>query len=229
MPLFGPSYLASPKSAALYVLSVMLFPTDDQKRWDFSRAMGAGVVHELIKRSDRQRVPTKHALFLAEAPRLIDVIPDQKDREIILGTELAGFVLGFILKAAESGHPELASRGAALDAAAKRRGRTTKTTHAAWEKFGAVSHLWLAHLLIGGDAGWEQCVADHGKLLLFLSAAENLRRHGEAFIPLRARESILDPNVTWKVPDTFPLPRVEEVSLAHLLIKEMQQKNTDTD
>ena len=104
-------------------------------------------------------------------------------------------------------------------------GGSADTLKAAWREYGGVAHLWLGHRLIGGDAGFERCAADSEKLLAFLAGAEDLRRRGEAWVPLRARKPVLDPDLTWRVPASFPLPAVS-VPLPPLSVDEPSKKPT---
>ena len=74
-----------------------------------------------------------------------------------------------------------------------------KTT---WRNYRPVANLWAAQSMCPmfkpGD--------DPQVLLEWIAGAEDLRRRGEAFLPLTGKTPVLDPGVTWRMPDEFPLP-----------------------
>jgi hypothetical protein len=192
---------------------------DGETRRRFAQALAAGGIAESLASPARadQPVAGPIARLLYDAPKLKDVLSDQRMEIIESSIQFVRWALGFILGAAEHGYPELATKGAVVRGASDRLSRSRRvrrsedTLDNAWKEYGCVSHLWLVDRLIG-EAGFEQC-ADPEKLRVFLAAAEDLRRRGEAWRPKRRGEPILNPGTSWKVPSDFALPAVELVSL----------------
>lgn len=216
MPEFNPDYLSSDlDGAGLYVFSVMVVPNDAETRRKFQEALFAGAMSEALASPSRseQAVAGPIAQFLYRAPKLEAVFTgrqmDAADRSI----RFVSWALGFILRAAEHGHPELASVKAVINGASKRMARSRvawgspETLKAAWKEYSCVAHLWLVDRLLE-KAGVNFWRTNNNKLPVFLGAAEGLRRRGEAWKHKNARAPVLDPEETWKVPNPFPLPSV---------------------
>lgn len=159
MPDFDPDHLSAP-SAHLYVFSVMVLPHDAEARWRFVQAIAAEAVAESLSAPERagQPVEGRIARFLYSAPKFDEVFGDRRQETLWSSIRFAGWALGFILRAAEHGRPELASLGEAYRRASamrsgKRHARASRATiETSWRDYGCVAHLWLAHRCIGGDA-----------------------------------------------------------------------------
>ena len=71
-----------------------------------------------------------------------------------------------------------------------------------WQKYQSVAHLWATRHLVG------MFPMTSDDLICFISLAEFIRCRAEAHWPDRAREPLLDPRVTWKVPANIPVATV---------------------
>jgi hypothetical protein len=71
-----------------------------------------------------------------------------------------------------------------------------------WKAYSGVAHLWLTFYAgVAGDfSPWGHRHGDWDVLLFWLAYAEDLRRQGEAWKPERAKNPVLDPTKTWRVP-----------------------------
>ena len=83
--------------------------------------------------------------------------------------------------------------------------RELKTT---WGRYSPVSHLWAARAL--GQPRWTEAFSSRQNLLTWLSHADGLRRYGVACNLWRSRQrpTLLDPEQTWRLLPTEPLPDV---------------------
>ena len=68
-----------------------------------------------------------------------------------------------------------------------------------WERYKGVCHLWAALRL------FENLPRNDEDLRDFVSLAEALRRAGEAYVPRRSRDRLLNPSEMWTAPADFPL------------------------
>lgn len=160
---------------------------DAEARRSFEQHLMAGGMAEFLSRPSASRLEIEGSIasFLYNAPKFQELISRQREEVIVSSTRFAGWALGFILRAAEHGRPELASllevyRRASAMRSGKRQTRASRATiETAWKDYGCVAHLWLVDRLIG-EKGFEQC-ADPHKLRVFLAAAEDLRGRGEAW------------------------------------------------
>ena len=115
---------------------------------------------------------------------------------------LAGYVLLLTLARAEAGENRKGVKAARkkMEFTLKKRkgwkgGGAETDMKTTWQNYRPVAHLWAAQSMCPmfkpGD--------DPQVLLEWIAGAEDLRRRGEAFL-------VLDPGVTWRMPDEFPLP-----------------------
>jgi hypothetical protein len=178
----------------------MLFPDDAEVRREAAIAYACRSLADEFSSSPSIsfEISTDMAAFLYKAPRVEDLAGGRGEASVARLAELVGRALGFILRAAEHGHPKLASSGAVLRRLSQYEKRDLKTLKQAWSQYSCVAHLWASLDLI-----YEE---DQKTLLVFLAAAEELRRRGEAHVPKGAKTPVLDPKTTWKVPSSIRLP-----------------------
>jgi len=83
--------------------------------------------------------------------------------------------------------------------------RELKTT---WNQYSSVSHLWATMELLEPES--PKVISSREKLLAWLSHAEGLRRYGVTCELWRSpnRHMLLDPEQTWRLLPTEPLPAV---------------------
>jgi len=121
---------------------------------------------------------------------------------------LAGQVLMLTLAKAEAGEKRTSVNAALSDlqpVLQKRlvwgRGGGITELKATWQGFRPTAHLWAAREAeIVGDR------YDPLLVLEWITVAEELRRRGEALRPPNAKNPVLDPCTTWKMPDELELP-----------------------
>lgn len=146
------------------------------------------------------------------------MISEKRSKSILVSGQFAAWALCHVLQAVADGRPEMASITRATDVAAAKPGaRSRETLDKAWKAYSGVAHLWLAYF--AGLAGnFNSCTDRHGDwnlLLYWLAFAEDLRRQGEAWRPQHAKNPVLDPAKSWRVPADFELPSINVTVRLH--------------
>ena len=87
-------------------------------------------------------------------------------------------------------------------------GAQHRELRAIWERYSPVSHLWATMVLFRPN--WAEVCSSRQKLLTWLSHADGLRRYGVACKLWRSptRPTLLNPEQTWCLHPTEPLPSV---------------------
>lgn len=217
MPEFDAGYLLAPTAADangramhisgwLHVFGVMLHSHDPEARMALMHSVwAAGVmVSTLPDLGSGSKFNRDMLEFIYTAPKPEDLMTKSDKKIIGLATKFSGWLLGFALRAAQHGRPDVASKSRILGAVSGQVSRSLATLENYWDEFRCVSHLWLMYDHFVGPCGIGGCVT----LPEFLAGAEYLRQRGEDWKPLRARKPILDPLETWKVPPGIELPSI---------------------
>lgn len=215
MPFLDLPQLHLPESGP-YILAVMVSPDDPIAQKTFMASQKGQVILNVLNKYEPQELAglpqvTELAIETANAPRL-----QETTRQLVpaamRGGPLAAKTLLLVLSLAAH-VPLQASLGNALRCCQVqlkgRRGGSTANLKKAWKRFAPVSHLWAA-FDIGQELWMEAGSTGNGsKLAEWLALAEAFRLKGERWTPYRADGPLLDPARTWKVPDTFLLPKCE--------------------
>ena len=215
MPFLDLPQLHLPESGP-YIFTVMVSPDDPIAQKTLMASLKGQVILNVLNKYESQElagVPqaTKYAIEAANAPRLRETAR-QLVPSAMRGGPLAAKTLLLVLSLAAH-FPHQASLGTAFrwwQAQLKgHRGGSTANLKKAWSRFAPVSHLWAA-LEINRKLWMEAGSTGGGsKMAEWLAWAELFRVKGERWTPYRADGPLLDPVRTWKVPDTFLLPKVE--------------------
>lgn len=189
--------------AQLYIWSVMLAPHDESVRDQIRETFDAKCVRNVLPELD---VITRTAP-VDVVRRCFDMVagalraPQEQDlrRQLEAGAKDGGFAgntFTYIMLAAKDGSDEHATLGAAFRAYVSVNDRRSSgtTLKRMWSKGMPVAHLWAAMATFRGL--FEKPSAS--LLAQWLEKAEQMRVFGEAYVPLRAHEPLLDAEKTWK-------------------------------
>ena len=194
--------------AITYVQAVLLYPySADARRRFVDSARGEAMKMALKNLGGAENIKSEAMQAVIDA-----VLAPQFDipnafRNSVPGV-LAGQILVFILACSQQA-PELASLGVARRVVVHRlpRGKSRAWLTQMWQRFMPVAHLWAAKE--AAPDVWRAANEDPAEFAAWLGFAEELRRRGEAWTPLRSRVPILNPKRTWKAPKGFAMPPVE--------------------
>jgi hypothetical protein len=197
---------------------VMLWPQDETQR---ARALEAAAVQslgEMVEQLGADETPVAITVSdlkaltrrILGAPRLTAL--QQEVRRPFTRGLVAGLLLYEVVGWA-SLNPAIAGLGRVKAHIVKRRifPRVSVKTidNIIWPSFKPVAHLWAAYQSIRlstRDVAFPCRIRD---LQEFLSTAESFRQAGERLKPKQARETILDPNKTWRPPSTIVVPAID--------------------
>lgn len=195
----------------------MLYPHDAKRRSNFLEAVRARVVLKVVGENPCRvkREAVKVVVAAAHAPRLEDTL--KPVTPLVFGGTVAAQTLCWVLSCAEHSPAQasLLSARRVLEPSVRktfRRGTSRANLIKAWQRYMPVAHFWLARL--AWRELWNESAGNGSKFALLLALAEETRRLGEGFVPLRASTPVLDPTRTWKVPGRFLLPKVK-VEMPH--------------
>ena len=204
---------AAEEISSIYLRGVMLFPKKEEDADEFVRAaFRFGCATSLLDPTSDVRSTASEMMDAADeadsfAQRLADAqLPavrcsEKADKKKGLhGGIIAGFILTIPLVVAAK-RKRLVGRGAAfrvlemwLSREMRMVGASERNLIKIWQNYQSVAHLWAAHLIFRGIPDDRNEFAD------FIATAEYARITGENHWPEHAREPLLDPQVTWKLP-----------------------------
>lgn len=197
--------------AGLYLFSVMLYPHDAKRQSNYVEAFRAKAVLKVAGENPYRvkREAVREVVAAAHAPRLEDTL--KPVTPLCFGGTVAAQSLCWVLSCAERSPAQasLLSARRALEPGLRktfRRGTSPANLKMVWKRYMPVAHFWMT--LFAWRELWKESAGNGSKLALWLALAEETRRLGEGFVPLRASTPVLDPTRTWKVPDRFLLPKV---------------------
>lgn len=169
-----------------------------------------GPSHPIIK---------EHFTSLLEAartgPRLCDYFRETRYEHQsgdILRGPMSGIILLHVLSRRATGDQRVSVKSTCEAIAQACQNRVSGAQHrelrATWKQYSSVSHLWATMGRL--EPEWQKVMSSREKLLAWLSHAEGLRRYGVTCELWRSpnRHMLLDPEQTWRLLPTEPLPAV---------------------
>ena len=169
-----------------------------------------GPSHPIIK---------EHFTSLLEAartgPRLCDYLRETRYEHQsgdILRGPMSGIIFLHVLSRGVTGDPRVSVKSTCEAIAQTCQNRVSGAQHrelrATWNQYSSVSHLWATMALLEPEL--PKVISSREKLLAWLSHAEGLRRYGVTCKLWRSpnRRMLLDPEQTWRLLPTEPLPDV---------------------
>ena len=229
MPILKVSGLDENMTRLLYLQGVMCFPESIETAIDFVRSsyaeglaqviesgeieedfsLGVELVRLLLNRS-------RHSELSADAASRSAKSPQKSGQDFsIHGGTIAAHMLLIPLAVFHHTGCRIGRNGALrvlvrwLSSDNQLIGAQKRNLQQVWDKYESVSHFWAAfHLLDGFPQNDVEMVG-------FVSLAEALRQEGEAYLPKRSKDSLLDVKRMWTAPRDFPraiisLPEVYE-------------------
>ena len=204
--------------SSLYLRGIMLFPKTEEEARNFVRsAVAFGCADFLLDPSTGERSTVTEMMDAADdaesfAQKYADAqqpavrSSDKADgKRGLHGGIVAGLVLSIPLSIAAK-TKRMVGRGAAfrvlemwLSREHRMIGAKERNLIKIWQHYQSVAHFWAAHMVQGGFP------ANSEELVRFVAMAEFIRNCAEAHRPERAREPLLDPKITWKLPPSVDI------------------------
>lgn len=197
----------------MYLRGIMLFPKTKEGARSFVRsAFAFGCADFLLDPSTGERSTVTEMMdAMDDAESFAQKYADAqlpavrssekgKGKQGLHGGLVAGFVLSIPLSIAAK-TKRMVGRGAAfrvlemwLSRELRMIGAKERNLIKIWQQYQSVAHFWAAHMVQGGFP------ANSEELVRFVAMAEFIRKCAEAHRPEHAREPLLDPKITWKLP-----------------------------
>ena len=209
---------AAEEISSLYLRGIMLFPKAEEDAQAFVRsAFKFGCADYLLDPSTGARSTITEMMKAADdaesferkcADALQYAVRSANGKQGLHGGMIAGFVLLIPLVVAAKTKRMVGRKAAfrVLEAWLSKEhrmiGAKGRNLTKLWQQYQSAAHLWAAHLALCDFP------ADGKGLVHFMATAEFMRTSAEAHWPERAREPLLDPQVTWKLPASTAIEAV---------------------
>jgi hypothetical protein len=199
--------------AIAYLLAVMVSPDDAELRERFilfHHCEALRLSLQWLPSALPVSMSAKEMLLLRDGPRYSDIYPSLQAAAV--GGGVCGQMLLFIRDEHLAGKKASLQRAYDMAAAAlsQQRKGSKPSLIKLWQRYSCVAHLYAAVLLIRdncSDGPAYPCST--ATLPTFLAVAEDLRRWGANFTPVKGQLPILSPSSTWRVPPGLRLPKIK--------------------